>query len=128
MNDVDEKIRQALTQQDQAEIDAMSQQAGLFEMIGLSLSGRQAWFTYYMYILGFATFFVWLWMTVQFFGSTDIQTSLEWLLGIITCLTLFTIIKILGWQQMQKLEIMREIKRLEMRMMLVTSQKPANVD
>lgn len=124
MNDVDERIRQALTEQDQTEIDAMSQQAGLFEMIGLALSGRQAWFTYYMYGLGFATFFAWLWMTIQFFESTDIQSSLEWLFGIITCLTLFTIIKVVGWQQMQKLELMREIKRLEMRMMLVANQQP----
>lgn len=127
MSDIDEKIKRALSQQDQAEIDAVEAQAGLFEMIGMALTGRQAWFTYYMYAMGFGAFFLWLWMTMQFFAATDVQTSLHWLLGIITCLFVFTMIKIISWQQMQKLEIMREIKRLEMRVMLVSS-KESSID
>ncbi|MFK7865288.1 MAG: DUF6768 family protein [Pseudohongiellaceae bacterium] len=122
MSDIDERIKQALSQQDQAEMEAVEEQAGLFEMIGMALTGRQAWFSYYMYIMGFLAFFAWLWMTVQFFAATDVQSSLEWLFGIITCLFMFTVIKIIGWQQMQKLEIMREIKRLEMRVILAASK------
>jgi hypothetical protein len=35
---------------------------------------------------------------------------------------MITLIKILSWQQIQKAELLREIKRLEMRIMLVAEQ------
>lgn len=117
MNNIDEEIRKALSKEDQKTLDEMGNGAGLFEVIGLSFAGRQAWITYYMYAIGFAAFGLGVWMSTKFFTSTDIKSSLEWLLGIIVCLFALTIIKVISWQQMQKLEILREIKRLEMRIM-----------
>lgn len=127
MNDIDEEIKKALSKEDQKALDEIGNEAGLFEVIGLSFSGRQAWLTYYMYGFGFATFSAGVWMSTKFFASTDIKTSLEWMLGIIVCLFGLAIVKVLSWQQMQKLEILREIKRLEMRIMLVTSQPESHV-
>jgi hypothetical protein len=116
MNDIDEEIKKALSKADHKALDEIGKEAGLFEVIGLSFSGRQAWLTYTLYALGFATFIAGVWMSTKFFTSADIKTSLAWLLGIIVCLFGFS------WQQMQKLEILREINRLEMRIMLVSVQ------
>lgn len=122
MNDIDEEIKKALSKEDQRALEEIGKEAGLFEVIGLSFSGRQAWLTYYMYAFGFATFIAGAWMSTKFFASTDIKTSLEWMLGIILCLFGLAIVKVISWQQMQKLEILREVKRLEMRIMLVAGQ------
>jgi hypothetical protein len=35
---------------------------------------------------------------------------------------MFSMLEIMGWQQIQKMELMREIKRLEMRIMLVSEK------
>jgi hypothetical protein len=62
MNDIDEEIKKALSKADHKALDEIGKEAGLFEVIGLSFSGRQAWLTYTLYALGFATFIAGVWM------------------------------------------------------------------
>lgn len=118
MQDIDERIRQALSQEDQRVIDELDRGTGLFELIGMSFKGKQAWMMYYMYFLGFAVTGALVYFAVQFFNTTDVKTSMAWALGIIGCLFIITLVKIMAWQQMFKLELLRELKRLEMRLML----------
>ena len=117
MSELDDKIRQALSKEDEAALAEINEQAGLFEMIGLSLHGKQAWLTYYMYILGLATFLFGLYALSRFFASDETAVQLAWILAINACLAVFIVIKVVGWMQMSKLEIMREIKRLEVRLL-----------
>lgn len=122
MSDIDEKIRNALMAEDQKAIDEIDDGAGLFELIGLTFKGKQAWMTYYMYFLGLVVATALVYFVTQYLGAADIKTSLNWALLILGCLFIITLIKILSWQQIQKAELLREIKRLEMRIMLVAEQ------
>ncbi|MBL6904390.1 MAG: hypothetical protein ISR27_02565 [Pseudomonadales bacterium] len=122
MSDIDEKIRNALVAEDQKAIDEIDHGAGLFELIGLTFKGKQAWMTYYMYFLGLIVASALVYFVIQYLGAADIKTSLNWALLILGCLFMITLIKILSWQQIQKAELLREIKRLEMRIMLVAEQ------
>lgn len=122
MSNIDEQIRNALAAEDQKAIDEIDDGAGLFELVGLTFTGKQAWVTYYMYFLGIVVTAAIVYFIIQYLGTSDIKTSLNWALLIIGCLFVITLIKILGWQQLQRAELMREIKRLEMRIMLVSEQ------
>ncbi len=122
MSDIDEKIRNALVAEDQKAIDEIDDGAGLFELIGLTFKGKQAWMTYYMYFLGLIVASALVYFVIQYLGAADIKTSLNWALLILGCLFMITLIKILSWQQIQKAELLREIKRLEMRIMLVAER------
>jgi len=122
MSDIDEKIRNALMAEDQKAIDEIDDGAGLFELIGLTFKGKQAWMTYYMYFLGLVVATALVYFVIEYLGAADIKTSLNWALLILGCLFMITLIKILSWQQIQKAELLREIKRLEMRIMLVAEQ------
>ena len=122
MKSIDEQIRNALAEEDQKLIDEIDDEAGLFDMMGMTFRGKQAWITWYMYALGFATFVLGLYFLDRYFAATDIKTSLTWALGIMTCLSVLIVIKVVGWQQMMKMELMREIKRLEMRVMLAAGR------
>mgnify|MGYP003691453077 FL=1 len=122
MSDIDEKIRNALVAEDQKAIDEIDDGAGLFELIGLTFKGKLAWMTYYMYFLGLIVASALVYFVIQYLGAADIKTSLNWALLILGCLFMITLIKILSWQQIQKAELLREIKRLEMRIMLVAEQ------
>jgi hypothetical protein len=42
MSDIDEQIRNALTAEDHKAIDEINDSAGLFELIGLIFTGKQA--------------------------------------------------------------------------------------
>ena len=122
MSDIDEKIRNALMAEDQKVMDEIDDGAGLFELIGLTFKGKQRWMTYYMYFLGCVVATALVYFVTQYLGAADIKTSLNWALLILGCLFIITLIKILGWQQIQRAELLREIKRLEMRIMLVAEQ------
>ena len=122
MSNIDEQIRNALATEDQKAIDEIDDGAGLFELIGLTFKGKQAWVSYYMYFLGLVITAAFVYFIIQYLGTSDIKTSLNWALLIIGCLFMITLVKILAWQQIQKAELMREIKRLEMRIMLVSEQ------
>jgi hypothetical protein len=75
-----------------------------------------------MYFLGLIVASALVYFVIQYLGAADIKTSLNWALLILGCLFMITLIKILSWQQIQKAELLREIKRLEMRIMLVAEQ------
>jgi hypothetical protein len=122
MSDIDEQIRNALTAEDQKAIDEIDDSAGLFELIGLTFTGKQAWLSYYMYFVGIVVAGAFVYFVIQYLGTSDIKSSLNWALLILGCGFALTMLKVLGWQQMQKAEIMREIKRLEMRIMLASEK------
>ncbi|MEX0962676.1 MAG: DUF6768 family protein [Pseudohongiellaceae bacterium] len=123
MSNIDEQIRNALTAEDQKAIDEIDDGAGLFELVGLTFRGKQAWLSYYMYVLGFVVTGALVYFVIQYLGTPDLKASMNWALLIIGCLFVITLIKVLGWQQIQKAELMREIKRLEMRIMLGMEKK-----
>ncbi len=117
MSDIDAQIRQALTEEERQLIDDSTNQAGLFELVGMSFKGKQAWMTWYMWIMGFVIFFLGIYFLTRFFAAADLKESLAWALAIIACLSVMIVIKVLSWQHLTKLEIMREIKRLELRLL-----------
>ncbi len=117
MSTIDDKIRQALSDEDEAAIAKLNEQAGLFEMIGMSLHGKQAWMTYYMWTLGFAAFAFSVYAFLQFLAAEETANQLLWVLAIQVCLTITIIVKVVGFIQMGKLETLRAIKRLEIRLL-----------
>lgn len=123
MSNIDDKIRSALSAEDKKALAEINDDAGLFELIGLTFKGKQAWLSYYMYFLGLVVTAAFIYFIYQYLGTSDLKSSLNWALLIIGCGFMFTLIKVLGWQQIQKAELMREIKRLEMRIMLASEKK-----
>ncbi|PCJ16680.1 MAG: hypothetical protein COA96_18295 [SAR86 cluster bacterium] len=126
MSDIDEKIRKALATEDQKAIDDIGSDAGLIELMALTFKGKQAWMTYYMYVLGFAVMAAAVYFLIQYLGTSDIKSSLNWALLLIVCFLTLSVVKILAWQQIQKMDLMREIKRLEMRIMLIVERDNKN--
>lgn len=122
MSDIDEQIRNALKAEDQKAIDEIENSAGLFELVGLTFKGRQAWLSYYMYFVGTVVAAACVYFIIQYLGTSDIKSSLNWALLILGCGFILTILEVIGWQQIQKAEIIREIKRLEMRIMLASEK------
>ena len=122
MQDIDEKIRSNLNDEDQKIMDEIDRGTGFFDLLGMGFKGKQAWMMYYMYFLGFVVFAALIYFVMQFFDTDDLKTSLAWALAIITCLFLIMLVKIMAWQQLFKLELLRELKRLEMRLMLANER------
>jgi hypothetical protein len=120
MTKIDDDIVNKLGDDDQTEISEINKEGGLFDLVSLSFSGTGAWITHYMYIIGFGAFFAAVYLGVNFVAATDLKTSLAYAVGINVCVLILVMVKILSWQNMQRLELLREIKRLEMRIMLLS--------
>ena len=75
-----------------------------------------------MYFLGLVVTAAFVYFIIQYLGTTDIKSSLNWALLMIGCGFTYTILEIVAWQQIQKAELIREIKRLEMRIMLASEK------
>ena len=117
MNEIDEKIRQALNAEDQKVLDQFGDEPGLVGMVTGSFKGNQWWFTAGMWISGLLAFAVMVYCTLNYFAAEDLKSSLSWAMGIMLCGMIIVIVKIGSWQQMQMQTLMREIKRLELRWM-----------
>ena len=123
MSTIDEEIRKALEEEDQQALAQIDDEAGLFEIVGMSLHGKQAWLTLYMWAMGFIAFVMGVYCFLQFRETSEVMDALMWTIGIIVCIFILAITKMISWTHMQKLELMREIKRLEARVMLALADK-----
>jgi hypothetical protein len=115
MNDIDEKIRRALSSADQKVLDQFGAEPGPFDMVMLSFRSSQWWMAAGIWIFGFALFVLMLFFASRYFAADELKTSLSWGIGILLCGMGLVIMKIGGWQQMQTQVLLREIKRLELR-------------
>lgn len=49
-----------------------------------------------MYVLGFVVFIALVYALIQYFDATDIKTSLNWMLGILACMFMIVLMKVLA--------------------------------
>ncbi len=129
LDSLDQKIRATLAEHDselQKEIEVIDRGEGYFDLLKASFHGRQAWVTYYLYILGLATLALFIYCLAGYLASesvdsslnSSLNSSLDWALGLIACMFVFTLIKIIAFEQLLKFEMLRELKRIEFRLML----------
>ena len=123
MGTIDEEIRKALEEEDQQALVQIDDEAGLLEMVGVSFQGKQAWITFYRWAMGFIAFIIGVYCFLQVGETSEVMDALMWTTGIIVCFFICAITKVISWIHMQKLELMREIKRLEARVMLALADK-----
>lgn len=125
LDSLDQKIRATLAEHDsklQKQIEVIDRGEGYFDLLKASFHGRQAWVTYYLYILGLATLALFIYCLTGYLASesvdSSLNSSLDWALGLIACMFVFTLIKIIAFEQLLKFEMLRELKRIEFRLML----------
>lgn len=121
LDSLDQKIRETLAEHDsklQKEIEVIDRGEGYFDLLMASIHGRQAWITYYIYGLSAVTLAVFIYSLTGYLASTSVDSSLDWALGLIACMFIFTVVKVIAFEQMLKFEMLREMKRIELRVML----------
>lgn len=121
MSDIDQKIRQALSEEDRKAIDRMEDNYDPLELALLGFKGSQRIGNAVVWILGFVFFFLLLYCGYRYFAVDNMKESLTWAVAMLLCGMSIVIVKIIASQVMQTQVLIREIKRLELR--VLTSQK-----
>ncbi len=113
MEDIDRLIKETLTQEEAKFYEELDEQ-GVIGMIGGLFKGKNAWLLVMMNIVTVAFFGLFVYCTIQFFGTDNTNELIKWGAGAITFLLGVSILKVFVWMQMDKNALLREIKRLEL--------------
>ncbi|NNF39634.1 MAG: hypothetical protein HKN71_13265 [Gemmatimonadetes bacterium] len=117
MTDIDEKIRQALSAEDRAIMDAIGDEQTVFDLIGRSFRGRMRSFMVIAWVAMLAMFVVAVWSAVQFLTATEINAKINWAVALVLSAQLLGGMKMWYFLELNKLAAARDIRRLELRMM-----------
>lgn len=114
MNELDKKIREALSAEDAELFKEMGDEPGVFEMLLETFRGRNRW----MNLLGAVWTLIFLALgiasAVAFFRSQTTRDLVLWASACVLCLSAVALLKVWYWMEMQRIAVMREIKRVEL--------------
>lgn len=113
MEDIDQLIKETLTQEEAKFYDELEEQNVLEMVFGL-FKGKNRWIMFMMNIMTLVFFGLFIYCLVQFFNVEGTKELLKWGLGCIVFLLGVSMLKVFAWMQMDKNALLRELKRLEL--------------
>ena len=118
---IDNMIAEALNDNDRAEFEALGEPT-LFEQIAESFRGRTRWLNAILIVdtILFTSLFVF--SVIQFFGATEIRDQILWASTSVLAMVIIGLVKIWFWMEMNRVAIMREIKRLELQIVRLANK------
>jgi len=114
VNDLDRKIREALASED-AELSLRTIDAPLLEQVIDTFRGRNRW----LVVLAWVFTTVWMAGAVvsgyQFLHADGERAMIAWAAGFGVCVLAVASLKIWYWMELSKNAVLRELKRVELR-------------
>lgn len=113
MEDIDQLIKDTLTQEEAKFYDDLEEQSFLQMVFGI-FSGKNSWIVIVMSIVQVVFFGFFVYCAIQFFEVETTNELIKW--GVFGTLSLMasSMLKVFSWMQMDKKAIIRELKRLEL--------------
>jgi len=119
--EIDQLIKETLTQEEAKFYDELEEQ-NLFQKVSGLFRGKMKWIFVILNLSMLLIFAVMVYCIVQFFNTEATNESIQWGLGIIICMSAISMLKLLGWMQMDKNDILREMKRLELQVATLSNK------
>ena len=120
--EIDKLITEALTSEEAKYYKELEEQS-LHEQVFGIYKGKLGWITILTSIIMVPIFILCVYAGIKFFSGTDAVSMMRW--GSIMFLTLIAVgfLKLFSWNQMDKNAIIRELKRLEFQVSLLSKEK-----
>ena len=119
---IDALIKEALSKEEAEYYDKLDEQNVLQQFTGL-YKGKNSWMNYLVTIFIFISLGVGIYAGFQFAGAEETKDLLIWSLAMIGCFVMIAMLKIWSWMQMDKTELVREIKRMELQVSALANKK-----
>jgi len=113
MEDIDELIKETLTQEEAKFYDELEEQ-NLFQMLGGIFKGKNTWLAVLLNIMNAIVFGLFIYCIIQTMDVENTNDLILWVGGSILSFLTMSIIKIYFWMQIHRNALTREIKRLEL--------------
>jgi hypothetical protein len=112
---IDALIKETLNKEEAAFYDQLEEQ-NLFEKLGTVYKGKMGWLAIIMNIVQLILFGIFIYFTIQFFNVDDTNSLIKWASGGFLCMMAMAMLKLFVWMQMDKNDMLRELKRLELQL------------
>ena len=110
---IDELIKETLNQEEAKFYDELEEQ-NLIGKLGEVYKGKMGWLAIIMNVVHLVIFGLLIYCIVQFFGTNETNELIKWASAGFLCMIVMGMLKLYIWMQMDKNDILREMKRLEL--------------
>ena len=119
--EIDNIIYEALSKEEAEFYDQLGEQS-IMEMAWGVYKGRNKWVSITSVVLGTILFAIFIYAAIQFFQVDDTKEMLRWMAIGLVCLGTSQALKVWQWMQMDKNAILREMKRLEVQVSMLSKK------
>ncbi len=123
MNDLDARIREALSQDDNVLQEATRTEAGVWELFFSTMRGRNRFFGIMVNIWIFVFSILTVYTVYRFFHTPDIREAITWVAAAFVCVIFVSFLKLWVWMEMNKNAVLREVKRVELQVALILAER-----
>ena len=118
---IDELIKDALTDEEARFYDELEEQHFL-EKLGQVHKGRTGWLVTVMTIMHIVIFVVFVYCIFRFFDTNDPIELIKWASAGFLSMIFMVMMKLYIWMQMDKNDILRAVKRLELQIAFLSNK------
>lgn len=111
MSGFDDKLRRALENGKPIEFE---REETLRQMMAQTFRSKLRWMVVFLWVEAVAVCAVAVWAGVSLYHAQEMKPTIVWATVLIISAIFFVLVKVVGWQWMNKYSVMREIKRLEL--------------
>lgn len=110
---IDELIKETLSKEEAAFYDDLEEQ-NLIGKIGEVYKGKLGWLAAIMNVVHLLMFMAFIYCIVRFFNTDSTNELIKWASAGFLSMIAMAMLKLFVWMQMDKNDILRELKRLEL--------------
>ena len=121
MTNLDEKIREALRAEDQDIFE--TGEPGMRELVAETFRGKLRLFTWMTMFMVLVFFVLQIVTAVLFFRAEVLEDKILWATAFLFCGMAVGMLKMWNWMQMDKISVLREIKRLELQVARLSASR-----
>ena len=116
--EIDALIHEALNKEEAEYFDKLGEQ-NVPQMLGGLFRGKNSWLNYYVLFFQLGIFGVSIWTLTEFLAAEEVMARMEWMFYTLVGWISLAMLKQWSWNQMDKNDLKREIKRLEYQISLL---------
>lgn len=118
---IDSLIKASLNA-DEAKFYETLEEQNLIGKLGELHKGKMGWLASLMTVLHVLIFIIFVYCAVQLFQTENTNEIIKWGLAGFICWSFMAMMKLYLWMQMDKNDVLRELKRLELQIAVLTQK------
>lgn len=125
MQDMDKVIEEAISREERDLLRRIGEEPGFFPQMFDIFRGRTGWVNVILMVVQTVFFIAGVWAGWQFFAASDVVSQLRWGLPATVLLIMGLLLKMMIWPSFETNRILRELKRIELKLALMSERDRA---